>query len=144
MLPVELVRSSSLAGGLVEWLLGGGVLLSPDPSALIRLHPLAIAGFVGLVGNALSLLPIGNTDGGRVALSLFGRSISRVVRTGTIGLIVISSFFGGDTMNILLFYTIFAQIWQRESEITSKNEIENVDDIRAVVAFVTGLLVALT
>jgi len=47
-------------------------------------------------------------------------------------------------MNILLFYTIFAQIWQRESEITSKNEIENVDDVRAVVAFITGILVALT
>eukprot|EP00551_Chaetoceros_affinis_P010571 CAMPEP_0203669702 /NCGR_PEP_ID=MMETSP0090-20130426/5997_1 /ASSEMBLY_ACC=CAM_ASM_001088 /TAXON_ID=426623 /ORGANISM="Chaetoceros affinis, Strain CCMP159" /LENGTH=895 /DNA_ID=CAMNT_0050534435 /DNA_START=443 /DNA_END=3130 /DNA_ORIENTATION=+ len=143
-LPVELVRSSSLAGGLVEWLLGDGVLLSPDPAALIRLHPLAMAGFVGLLANALSLLPIGNTDGGRISLSLFGRSISRVVRTGTIGLIVISSFFGGDTMNILLFYTIFAQIWQRESEITSKNEIENVDDVRAVVAFITGILVALT
>ncbi len=85
-----------------------------------------------------------DTDGGRVALSLFGRSISRVVRTGTIGLIVISSFFGGDNMNILLFYTIYAQIWQRESEIPSKNEIENVDDIRAITAFVTGLLVALT
>ncbi len=59
-LPVELVRSSSLAGGLVEWLLGDGVLLSPDPSASIRLHPLAIAGFVGLLANALSLLPIGS------------------------------------------------------------------------------------
>jgi hypothetical protein len=59
-LPVELLRSSALAGGLVEWLLGDGVLLSPDPTALIRLHPFAIAGFVGLVSNALSLLPIGS------------------------------------------------------------------------------------
>jgi len=59
-LPVELLKSSSLAGGMVEWLLGDGVLLSPDPSALIRLHPLAISGFVGLVSNALNLLPIGS------------------------------------------------------------------------------------
>ena len=59
-LPVELLKSSSLAGGMVEWLLGDGLLLSPDPSALIRLHPLAIAGFVGLVSNALNLLPIGS------------------------------------------------------------------------------------
>ena len=59
-LPIGLLRSSSLAGGMIEWLLGDGVLLSPDPSALIRLHPLAIAGFVGVVSNALSLLPIGS------------------------------------------------------------------------------------
>ena len=59
-LPIGLLRSSSLAGGMVEWLLGDGILLSPDPSALITLHPLAIAGFVGIVSNALSLLPIGS------------------------------------------------------------------------------------
>lgn len=76
-------------------------------------------------------------------MSLFGRSISRVVRTTTIGIIVFSSFFGGDLMNILLFYTIYAQIWQRESEIPCKNEIENVDNVRAVVALLTGVLVAL-
>ncbi len=76
-------------------------------------------------------------------MSLFGRSISRVVRTTTIGIIVFSSFFGGDPMNILLFYTIFAQIWQRESEIPCKNEIENVDNVRAAVAFITGILVSL-
>lgn len=59
-LPVELLRSSSLAGGMVEWLLGDGMLQSPDPTAVIRLHPLAIAGFVGIVSNALNLLPIGS------------------------------------------------------------------------------------
>ena len=59
-LPIELVRSSSLAGGMVEWLLGDGVLLSPDPTALIRLHPLAIAGFIGILSNALNLLPLGS------------------------------------------------------------------------------------
>ena len=78
-------------------------------------------------------------------MSLFGRSISRVVRTTTIGIIVFSSFFLlGNEMNVLLFYTIFAQIWQRESEIPCKNEIENVDDVRGIIALVTGLLVALS
>lgn len=171
-LPVEMIRSSSLGGGMIEWLLGDGLLTSPDPKALVRLHPLAIAGFVGILSNALSLLPIGSkldrtsisftlwrrttshifffvihvdTDGGRVSMSLFGRSISRVVRTTTIGIIVFSSFFLlGNEMNVLLFYTIFAQIWQRESDIPCKNEIENVDDVRGIIALVTGLLVALS
>ncbi len=59
-LPVNVIRSSSLGGGMIEWLLGEGLLVSPDPSAVIRLHPLAIAGFVGIMSNALSLLPIGS------------------------------------------------------------------------------------
>ncbi len=59
-LPVQALRSSSLAGGMIEWLLGDGLLISPDPSALVRLHPLAIAGFVGILSNALALLPIGS------------------------------------------------------------------------------------
>lgn len=79
-----------------------------------------------------------------MSLSLFGRSVSRVVRSGTIGLIVFASFFGGETVNLLLFYTIYAQIWQRDSEIPCKNEVENVDNVRAVVALATGLLVALS
>jgi len=85
-----------------------------------------------------------DTDGGRITLSLFGRSISRVVRSLTIGLIVFYSFFGGETVNLLLFYTIYAQIWQRESEIPCKNEVETVNDTRAVIALVTGVLVALS
>ncbi len=59
-LPVDLVRCSSLAGGMVEWLLGDGTLVSTGPESLIRLHPLAIAGFVGIVSNALNLLPVGS------------------------------------------------------------------------------------
>ena len=77
-------------------------------------------------------------------MSLFGRSVSRIVRTGTIGIIVFSSFFGGDSVNLLLFYTIYAQIWQRESEIPCKNEIDMIDNVRAAVALGTGILVGLS
>ena len=142
-LPVDLVRSSSLAGGMVEWLLGDGTLLSTDPTALIRLHPFAIAGFVGIVSNALNLLPIGNTDGGRIALSVFGRSFAKFVRGATLIVLVGAGFFGGDEANLLLFYAVFAQIWQREPEIPCKNEVDGVSDGRAIVAFITLFLVGL-
>lgn len=144
-LPVDLVRSSSLAGGMVEWLLGDGTLISADgdPSALIRLHPLAIAGFIGIVSNALNLLPVGNTDGGRVAQALFGRTFSKFVRGVAIAMMILAGFFGGDEVNLLLFFAIFAQIWQKEPEIACKNEIDSVSDERAVLAFATAFLVGL-
>jgi membrane-associated protease RseP (regulator of RpoE activity) len=144
-LPVNLVRSSSLAGGMVEWLLGDGTLVSgdADPSALIRLHPFAIAGFVGIVSNALNLLPVGNTDGGRVAQALYGRGFAKFIRNLTLVSMVLAGFFGGDEVNLLLFFAIFAQIWQKEPEVPCKNEIDGVSDERAILAFLTAFLVGL-
>lgn len=59
VLPVEVLQSSALGGGLVELFLGRGVLDLP-PGSTVPLHPLAISGFVGLMTNALALLPIGS------------------------------------------------------------------------------------
>jgi hypothetical protein len=42
-----------------------------------------------------------------------------------------------------LFFAIFAQIWQKESEIPCKNEIDGISDERAVLAFATAFLVGL-
>ena len=70
-------------------MLGNGILNSPDPNEAIQLHPLALAAFGGLIINALSLLPLGNTDGGRISVAFFGRSFSRVVQgTTLLGLVL--------------------------------------------------------
>lgn len=60
VVPVDLVRSSSLGGGLVQYFLGNTAIM-PDqgPTAVVQLHPLAIAGFIGCITNALALLPLG-------------------------------------------------------------------------------------
>lgn len=76
VLPVDLLRSSSLGGGLVEYFLGNTALL-PDqgPAALLPLHPYAIAGFIGLLTNALALLPLG-----RKCRCMHGNSMYNVKR----------------------------------------------------------------
>jgi Zn-dependent protease len=66
-LPLEILRQSSLAGGFIEAVLGNGVLNVPEAargsqvvaSINIPLHPVAIAGYISLVVNSLSMLPIG-------------------------------------------------------------------------------------
>lgn len=143
-LPLILVKSSSLGSGMVEWLLGNGALLSPDPMALIRLHPLAIAGLFGIITNALSLLPLGNTDGGRIATSLFGRSFATLLHTLTLFVLGAIGLFGGDESNILLFYAMFILFFQREPEIPCQNEVDGIDDFRALFAFGTAVLVGLS
>ncbi|KAL3756662.1 hypothetical protein ACHAWU_002565 [Discostella pseudostelligera] len=142
--PVEILRSSALGGGLIDYLLGDGVLNSPDETQLIKLHPYAISGFSGLVLNALSLLPIGNTDGGRICITFFGRSFSRVVQGTTILLLVLAGFFGADKANTLLCYAIFTQCFQNEAEIPCRNEVDELDSFRGIVAIGMSLIVVLT
>ena len=60
VVPVDLVRASSLGGGMVQFFLGkGAVMPNQGPEALVQLHPLAIAGFIGCITNSLALLPLG-------------------------------------------------------------------------------------
>jgi hypothetical protein len=67
-LPLDILRQSTLGGGIIDSILGAGVLNVPGGSLgtaavagmTIPLHPVAIAGYISLFVNALSLLPIGS------------------------------------------------------------------------------------
>jgi hypothetical protein len=142
--PVEILRSSALGGGLIDYLLGDGVLNTPDETQMIKLHPFAISGFSGLVLNALSLLPIGNTDGGRICTTFFGRSFSRIVQGTAILMLVLAGFFGADRANTLLCYAIFCQCFQNESEIPCRNEVDELDTLRGLVAIGLSVIMVLT
>ena len=60
VLPVDLARSSSLCGGMIQYFLGKYALM-PDQgsSAFVELHPYAISGLIGCLINALAMLPLG-------------------------------------------------------------------------------------
>ena len=164
-LPSALLRSSALGGGLVELMLGSGSLLGES----ISLHPLAVAGFCGLLTNSVALLPLGSmficsqvgslcfriltalfallvvsdTDGGRISLAMFGRRGSYIVKTFTTALLCLAGIVGLDETGWLLTYALFATIWQRESEMPMRNEVLELDFARGAAGIVAALLVAL-
>ena len=67
-LPLEILRQSTLGGGVIEGILGSGSLSVPPGSLgtaavsgmTVPLHPVALAGYISLFVHALSLLPIGS------------------------------------------------------------------------------------
>ncbi len=67
---------------LLNWLVTA--LLNPpnvptDFVLLVRLHPAAFAGWVGMLVTMLNLVPAGMLDGGHIAEGLLGRGTARVV-----------------------------------------------------------------
>jgi membrane-associated protease RseP (regulator of RpoE activity) len=73
--PVQVAASKGIQLGspVIFWLLSE--LLHPrlGPGMDLSLHPVAFAGWLGLLVTALNLLPIGQLDGGHVAYAVFGR-----------------------------------------------------------------------
>ncbi len=67
--------SSLIMWAMTEAVLGVNPMVT---DVTIHLHPLAIAGWLGMFFTALNLLPLGQLDGGHVVYSLFNRKRSFV------------------------------------------------------------------
>lgn len=64
-------------------------------------HPMVWAGWLGLVGTAFNLLPVGIVDGGFVSRGVFGEN-AKYVGFGTVGALVLLYFMSGNILWILL------------------------------------------
>jgi len=148
-LPLAVLRQSALAGGIIEYVLGEGLLSVPASAAgtealadiNISLHPFAIAGFFGLLVNAINLVPFGRTDGGRVSLALFGRSGAQAAGLFALIALFIQGLFSSD---LLLFYFAFITFFQSEAEIPCRNEVDDITFGRVLLATLSGVLVLLS
>lgn len=76
---------------------GDSLLMAACRAALgihgaVRLHPMAMAGWVGLLITSLNLLPLTQLDGGHIAYAMFGRAQPWVARIFWISLIPLGYF----------------------------------------------------
>jgi membrane-associated protease RseP (regulator of RpoE activity) len=92
----------SLIMRFMTWLMFGPIPQGMD----VFVHPVALAGWVGLFVTALNLFPVGQLDGGRIVYALFGsqhRKVSVVTFVALIALGVISG-----SLNWIVFAGLIA------------------------------------
>jgi membrane-associated protease RseP (regulator of RpoE activity) len=83
------IDSSVLLAGLAKMSLGVSVLEGNH----LLLHPLAFAGWLGLIVTALNLLPIGQLDGGHISHALFGSRNARGISLVAMALLFLLALF---------------------------------------------------
>ena len=127
-----LFRSGTpLLFSLLQWL-----TLGPLPQgADVLLHPVAFAGWIGLLVTALNLLPIGQLDGGHMAYALVGRHHRKVAIFTLVALVVMGiAYWPG-----WLFWASLSLILGLKHP-PPLNDLTPLDERRRVVAFLSLLL----
>lgn len=79
----------SLLMRLLTWMVFGPI----PPGMDVFVHPVALAGWVGLFVTALNLFPIGQLDGGRIAYALVGARHRQVSIATLVGLAALGAVF---------------------------------------------------
>jgi len=86
---VGLTFGDSILMRLLTWLVFGSIPSGMD----VFVHPVALAGWVGLFVTALNLFPVGQLDGGRIAYALFGPWHRQVSIATFVGLLALGVLF---------------------------------------------------
>lgn len=97
---------------LFQWI--GAVTLGYTPASHDMIaHPIAMAGWFGLLATCLNLLPIWQLDGGHIAYAIFGRDPQRKLSIVAAVALVLVSFIGWPLPAYLLFGVILLVLGAR-------------------------------
>jgi membrane-associated protease RseP (regulator of RpoE activity) len=100
-----IVLGESILFKIMCWLTLGSL---PENANLI-MHPIAFAGWIGLLVTNINLIPVGQLDGGHVSYALFGERSQQVAKIFYLLLIVFGllSWYGWLVWVVLLFFMGF-------------------------------------
>lgn len=135
--PEGIFRSSLLVGSLARLFFGHQI--QPEIE-FIGIHPLVAIGWISLGITALSLLPAGQLDGGRIVQAVYGRKVAG--RATLITLIALG--FSALTNALSLYWALLVLFIARDPERPPINELTETNEIREVLALVVLFLMAMT
>ena len=130
------VGSSVLLACLAKMSLGASVL----EGHRLLLHPLAFAGWLGLIVTALNLLPIGQLDGGHISHALFGsRSARSLSLVALVSLFLLALFVWPG----LMFWAFIVFFIAGTRDAPAANDVTPVDVPRKALGYFAFLLLLL-
>lgn len=104
---------------------------------VLALHPLAFAGWLGLLVTALNLLPIGQLDGGHISDAMFGPGRSAAISSAALFTLF---FLGLFVWSGLLFWAFIAWFIAGQKGIPPLNDITRLDSGRFAIGVVSFVL----
>ena len=107
----------------------------------IDLHPVAVAGFLGLIVTALNLMPVGQLDGGHIVHAMFGQRTAVIIGQIARLLLLILSFIREEFLFwaiILLFVPLVD-----EPALNDVTELDNQRDFMGLMSMALLLLIIL-
>ncbi|MCT7981896.1 site-2 protease family protein [Laspinema sp. A4] len=130
-------KSSLILTLLSKLTLGSQLTLT----SAIHLHPVAVAGYIGLIATALNLIPVGQLDGGHIIHAMFGQvkaaQISQITRFAFLGLSLVQR--GWIIWAILLFFMPIVD----SPALNDVSELDNRRDIWGLLAIALLLAIVL-
>jgi membrane-associated protease RseP (regulator of RpoE activity) len=110
-------------------------------NSAIDLHPVAVAGIIGLLVTALNLIPFGQFDGGQIVHAIYGQRMGLVISHISRILVLLLSF----VQPVLLFWGIFLMFVPavHEPALNDVSELDNYRDTLGLVALGLLLLIIL-
>ncbi|OKH27718.1 site-2 protease family protein [Chroogloeocystis siderophila] len=136
--PSALNPNYSLLLALLSKLMLGAQLTA---NTAINLHPVAFAGFLGLVVTALNLMPVGQLDGGHIVHAMFGQRraivVSQIARFLVLALALLQP--GFLLWAIILF---FMPIYD-EPALNDVTELDNLRDFFGLLALAVLVVIVL-
>ncbi len=123
-------RFSFLLTLLSKWAIGSKL----TPAMAIQLHPVAIAGYIGLIVTAFNLMPVGQLDGGHIVHAMFGQRTGAAIGQIARLLMLLLAFIESDLLlwAILLIFLPVAD----EPALNDVSELDNWRDFWGLMALV--------
>lgn len=103
----------------------------------IDLHPVAVAGYIGLVVTAYNLMPIGQLDGGHIVHAMFGQRTGMVIGQISRFLLLVLAFINKEFLFLAIF--LFLLPLADEPALNDVSELDNQRDFLGLLML--GLLV---
>lgn len=132
-----MMEGNSLLYALLKIAVFGQFL--PNGTEDVMLHPVAFAGWVGLLVTGLNLIPAGQLDGGHIFFALFGARLARIVTWSIALLLVALGFLWSGWFLWAVLVVLFGQ--RRAPLLNELTPLDNRQRIVAVLGLVLFVLV---